>query len=148
VVTERVLPPRSKLYESILGEGFWRSSLVLADRRFTVLAFVLLVLFWSSAFGAIKVSLGYAPPVLFAGTRTLLCGAVMALAWLLWLGLVRAGEASRVAAYVFVVPLVSVLLGALYLNEALSPWLLIGAALVISGIYIVNRRSEEEKKVG
>ncbi len=31
-----------------------------------------------------------------------------ALAWLLWLGLVRAGEASRVAAYVFFVPLVSI----------------------------------------
>ncbi len=297
---------------------------MLADRRFTVLAFVLLVLFWSSAFGAIKVSLGYAPPVLFAGTRTLLCGAMIALAalvwggranlrrdwavylllaafnvvlfmglqsfailympsgsaavviylqpilvgllsylilgeslsvakvvglllgfsgvvavsagslsgaslgtpagvafgvasalswalgtvffkkygerlstlwavavpfslggifltslglvlepfseiswagtyvasllytaivgtalaWLLWLGLVRAGEASRVAAYVFFVPLVSVLSGTLFLNEVLSPWLLVGATLVVCGIYLVNRRSEEEKKAG
>ncbi len=297
---------------------------MLADRRFTVLAFALLVLFWSSAFGAIKVSLGYAPPVLFAGTRTLLCGAVIALAalvwggranlrrdwavylllaafnvvlfmglqsftilympsgsaavviylqpilvgllsylilgeslsvakvvglllgfsgvvavsagslsgaslgtpagvafgvatalswalgtvffkkygerlstlwavavpfslggifltslglvlepvseiswtgtyvasllytaivgtalaWVLWLGLVRAGEASRVAAYVFFVPLVSVLLGALFLNEVLSPWLLVGATLVVCGIYLVNRRSEEERKAG
>ena len=70
-----------------------------------------------------------------------------ALTWVLWLGLVKAGEASRVAAYVFFVPLVSVLLGALFLGEALSPLLLVGAALVICGIYFVNRRGAREKKV-
>jgi O-acetylserine/cysteine efflux transporter len=61
------------------------------------------------------------------------------LAWALWLGLVRAGEASTVAAYVFFVPLVSVAIGALVLHERLSTSLFIGAALVISGIYLVNR---------
>jgi drug/metabolite transporter (DMT)-like permease len=290
---------------------------LLAERRFSILAFVFLILFWSSAFGAIKVSLEYAPPVLFAGMRTLLCGLVVALAalvwggranlrrdwliylilavlnvvlfmglqtftilympsgsaavviylqpilvglasylvlneqlsvpkvvglvlgfsgvvvvstgslsgsslgtplgvafgvgsalswtlgtvyfkwygerlstlwavavpfsaggvvltglglvleplssiswtgtyfasflytalvgtalaWMLWLGLVKAGEASRVSAYVFFVPLASVLLGAAFLGETLSPWLLAGAALVICGIYLVNRQS-------
>jgi O-acetylserine/cysteine efflux transporter len=290
---------------------------VLAERRFAILAFVFLILFWSSAFGAIKVSLEYAPPVLFAGMRTLLCGLVVALAalawggranlrrdwpvylllaalnvvlfmglqtftilympsgsaaiviylqpilvglasylvlgeqlsvakvvglvlgfsgvvavsagslsgsslgsplgvafgvgsalswtlgtvyfkrygerlsalwavavpfsaggvvltglglvleplsgiswtgtyvasflytalvgtalaWILWLGLVKAGEASRVSAYVFFVPLVSVLLGAVFLSETLSPWLLAGAALVVCGIYLVNKPS-------
>ena len=301
---------------------------MLADRRITVLAFGLLVLFWGSAFGAIKISLEYAPPVLFAGSRTLLCGVVMtlaalvwggganirdgwpvylllaffnvvlfmglqtlailympsgtaavviylqpilvgflsylmlaeplsaakvvglvlgfsgvvvvsvgslseaslgtplgvafgvasavswalgtvyfkkygenlstlwavggpfllggicltalglaleplseiswtgtyvaswlyaslvgtALAWILWLGLVRAGEASRVSAYVFFVPLVSVLLGALFLGESLSSLLLVGAALVVSSIYLVNRQGSQrgagEKKSG
>jgi drug/metabolite transporter (DMT)-like permease len=290
---------------------------LLAERRFSILAFVFLILFWSSAFGAIKVSLEYAPPILFAGMRTLLCGLVVALAaliwggranlsrdwpiylmlavlnvvlfmglqtfailympsgsaavviylqpilvglasylvlgeqlsvakvvglvlgfsgvvvvstgslsgsslgtplgvafgvgsalswalgtvyfkwhgerlsalwavavpfsaggvvlaglglvleplssiswtgtyfasflytalvgtalaWMLWLGLVKAGEASRVSAYVFFVPLASVLLGAAFLGETLSPWLLAGAALVICGIYLVNRQS-------
>ena len=290
---------------------------MLAERRFAILAFVFLILFWSSAFGAIKVSLEYAPPILFAGMRTLLCGLVVAvaalvwggranlrrdwpiylllavlnvvlfmglqtftilympsgsaavviylqpilvglasylvlgeqlsvakvvglllgfsgvvvvsvgslsgsslgtplgvafglgsalswtlgtvyfkwygerlstlwavavpflaggvvltglglgleplsqiswtgtyvasflytalvgtaLAWMLWLGLVKAGEASRVSAYVFFVPLASVLLGAVFLGEALSPWLLAGAALVICGIYLVNKPS-------
>ena len=71
-----------------------------------------------------------------------------ALAWMLWLGLVRAGEASRVSAYVFFVPLVSILLGVLFLGEPLSPWLLVGAILVVSGIYLVNRREGEEKKAG
>ncbi|CAA9411814.1 MAG: Permease of the drug/metabolite transporter (DMT) superfamily [uncultured Rubrobacteraceae bacterium] len=290
--------------------------MVLAERRFAILAFVFLILFWSSAFGAIKVSLEYAPPILFAGMRTLLCGAVVtlvalvwggqanlrrdwpvylllaalnvvlfmglqtltilympsgsaavviylqpilvgllsylmlgeqlsaakivglalgfsgvvvvsagsfsgsslgtplgvafglasalswtlgtvyfkrygerlstlwavavpfsaggvvltglglvleplseiswtgtyvasflyaalvgtALAWMLWLGLVSVGEASRVSAYVFFVPLVSVLLGAVFLGEALSPWLLAGGALVVCGIYLVNKQ--------
>ena len=63
-----------------------------------------------------------------------------ALAWLLWLGLVRVGEASRVAAYVFFVPLVSILIGVLFLNEALSLWLLAGAALIVLGTYLVNRK--------
>jgi len=62
-----------------------------------------------------------------------------ALAWVLWLGLVRAGEASRVAAYVFFVPLVGIVIGAVVLDEPLSLSLLLGAALVVSGIYLVNR---------
>lgn len=61
-------------------------------------------------------------------------------AWILWLGLISAGEASRVSAYIFVVPLVSVALGAVFLGEDLSYSLLLGAVLIVSGIYLVNRR--------
>ncbi len=71
-----------------------------------------------------------------------------ALAWGLWLGLVRAGEASRVAAYIFAVPLSAVLMGAIFLGESLSFTLLIGVALVVSGIYLVNRSPSEAKKPG
>ncbi len=60
-------------------------------------------------------------------------------AWVIWFGLVRAGEASRVAAYIFAVPLTAVLVGALVLDEPLSYSLLVGAALVVCGIYLVNR---------
>jgi drug/metabolite transporter (DMT)-like permease len=59
---------------------------------------------------------------------------------------VRAGEASRVAAYVFFVPLVAVSLGALFLGETLSALLAVGAAFVVSGIYLVNRQGGGEKK--
>ena len=69
-----------------------------------------------------------------------------ALAWMLWLGLVRVGEASRVAAYVFFVPLFSVLLGALFLDEALSLLLLLGAALVVTGIYLVNKQLDVSRQ--
>ena len=61
------------------------------------------------------------------------------LAWLLFFGLVRAGEASRVASYIFVVPLTAVAIGAAFLDETPGLTLLIGATLVVSGIYLVNR---------
>jgi drug/metabolite transporter (DMT)-like permease len=61
------------------------------------------------------------------------------LAWLLFFGLVRAGEASRVASYIFVVPLAAVVIGAVFLDETLGPALIAGAALVVLGIYLVNR---------
>ena len=63
------------------------------------------------------------------------------LAWLLFFGLVRAGEASRVAAHIFFVPLAAVVMGALFLGEALGLSLVLGAALVVAGIYLVNRQS-------
>jgi O-acetylserine/cysteine efflux transporter len=64
----------------------------------------------------------------------------ISLAWVIWFALVRAGEASRVAAYIFAVPLTAVLIGVVFLDEPLGYPLLIGAALVVSGIYLVNRK--------
>jgi len=61
------------------------------------------------------------------------------LAWLLFLTLVRAGEASRVASYIFVVPIAAVVIGTVFLNETVGPRFLLGAALVVLGIYLVNR---------
>ena len=61
------------------------------------------------------------------------------LAWVIFFALVRAGEASRVAAYIFAVPVSAVLIGAIFLDERLTFSLLVGAALVVAGIYLVNR---------
>ena len=61
------------------------------------------------------------------------------LAWLLFFRLVRAGQASRVASFIFVVPLAAVVIGAVVLDETLGLSLLAGAALMVSGIYLVNR---------
>ncbi len=46
-------------------------------RRFVVPAFALLVLFWGSAFAAVKIGLDYSPPVLFAGLRAFVGGLAM-----------------------------------------------------------------------
>jgi O-acetylserine/cysteine efflux transporter len=70
----------------------------------------------------------------------------IALAWLIWFGLVRTGEASRVAVYVFLVPLVSIVIGAIFLNERLTTSLLIGTFLIVTGIYTVNRSSTGKGK--
>ena len=66
-----------------------------------------------------------------------------ALAWALWFGLVSSGEASRASSYIFFVPLVSLLLGAMFLGESLGVSLLAGAALVVLGVYLVNRRPRD-----
>ena len=50
------------------------------------------------------------------------------------------------AAYVFFVPLVSVVIGAVFLDERLGLSLLVGVALVVSGIYLANRTPGEDKK--
>jgi drug/metabolite transporter (DMT)-like permease len=63
----------------------------------------------------------------------------------IWFALVRAGEASRVAAYIFAVPLTAVLIGVAFLDEPLSYTLLIGAALVVCSIYLVNRQPRRLK---
>jgi O-acetylserine/cysteine efflux transporter len=64
-----------------------------------------------------------------------------AMSWSLWFGLVSSGDAGRAASYIFFVPLVSLVVGALFLQESLGPSLLAGAALVILGVYLVNRRA-------
>jgi O-acetylserine/cysteine efflux transporter len=69
------------------------------------------------------------------------------LAWVIWFALVRAGEASRVASYIFAVPLTAVLIGVVFLDEPLGYTLLIGAAFVVCGIYLVNHQPRRSKEV-
>ena len=63
----------------------------------------------------------------------------LALSWTLWLALVAAGEASRMAGNTFLVPLVSVAAGTLFLGEPLTATLAVGALAVMVGVYLVNR---------
>lgn len=77
----------------------------------------------------------------FAASLVYAASAGVGVAWILWLGLVSAGEASRVSAYIFFVPLVSVALGAAFLGEELSYSLGAGSLLVVVGIYLVNSRA-------
>ena len=64
-----------------------------------------------------------------------------ALAWGLWFGLVATGEASRASSYIFMVPVVAVLLGVLLLDETFRLVQVAGSVLVVAGIYLVNRRA-------
>ncbi len=61
-----------------------------------------------------------------------------ALAWALWFWLVRAGEASRAAAYIFFVPLTAIAIGAVLLDEPVTPLTALGAVLVVFGIHLTN----------
>ena len=149
---------------------------MLADRRLVILAFVLLVVFWGSAFSAIKIGIGYTPPVLFAGTRALLCGAMMTLAALVWGG--KANLRSNWAVYfllaafnvmlfmglqtfavlympsgsaavvIYLQPIFVGLLAFLILGEPLSAAKVVGLFLGFSGVVVVSVGSLSEASLG
>lgn len=62
------------------AEGFFK------DRRGSVLAFALLVVFWGSTFSALDIGLRHSPPALFAGMRCVIAGLVMLPVALVWGG--------------------------------------------------------------
>ncbi len=61
-------------------------------------------------------------------------------AYLLYYGLIQAGEASKVGSFTFLVPLISVSIGIVILGEPLTITLFVGLLLVGMSIYFVNYR--------
>ncbi|WP_046227444.1 DMT family transporter [Paenibacillus dauci] len=64
----------------------------------------------------------------------------IALSWIIYFTLVGAGDASKVASYTFLVPLLSVFIGTLILHEPFTWFLLLGLVLIGISIYLVNRK--------
>lgn len=62
------------------------------------------------------------------------------IAFVIYFYLMNNGEASKVAAFTFLVPLVAVLTGTVFLDEPVTNTLVIGLVLIILSIYLVNRR--------
>jgi len=62
-----------------------------------------------------------------------------AVAFTLWIHLLREEEATVLSSSSLVVPMVALFLGWLLLGETVEPQSLIGAALVMFGVYLVNR---------
>ncbi len=58
--------------------------------------------------------------------------------WTIWLKLVHMGEVSKVASYTFFVPLLAVIIGTIWLHEAMSMLLIVGLIAIILGIFLVN----------
>ncbi|BCJ88491.1 DMT family transporter [Effusibacillus dendaii] len=67
-------------------------------------------------------------------------------AWVVYFTLVKAGDASKVASYTFLVPLISVFSGTLFLGEPFTVSLLIGLLLIAVSIYLVNRKPSVSMK--
>jgi len=61
-------------------------------------------------------------------------------AYIIYYRLVNAGEASKVGSFTFFVPIISVFLGTVFLDEPLTYQLIIGLLLVVVSIYLVNYR--------
>ncbi|ADG07470.1 DMT family transporter [Kyrpidia tusciae] len=68
--------------------------------------------------------------------------------WLIWFRLVQMGEVSRVAALTFLVPVISVVLSALFLHETISGWLFAGLLLIAASIYLVNHTPHPHRAAG
>ncbi len=73
-------------------------------------------------------------------------GAVLFLAWpctvfafLIWFGALEHQEASRVAGFVYLIPMFSVSFSHWLLGEPITLSLLLGAAILIAGVWLVNR---------
>ncbi|WP_435170489.1 DMT family transporter [Paenibacillus glycanilyticus] len=64
---------------------------------------------------------------------------VIALGWLVFYKLMDSGEASKVASFTFLIPLVAILIGTMFLHEPFTYSLLAGLVLVLGSIYLVNR---------
>lgn len=79
----------------------------------------------------------------------LLFGIVLgiSLSWLLYFTLVNSGDASKVASYTFLVPVISVFVSSLLLHETITAFLLIGLVLIGLSIYLVNRRARVSQQV-
>ncbi len=61
-----------------------------------------------------------------------------ALAWVIWANLLKSGQASRVASWTFLVPLISTILSIVWLGERLSLGVALGGASILLGVYLVN----------
>ncbi|NBD27473.1 DMT family transporter [Paenibacillus glycinis] len=66
---------------------------------------------------------------------------VIALGWLVFYKLMDAGDASKVASFTFLIPLVAILTGCLFFGEPFTLSLLAGLALILFSIYFVNRQN-------
>ncbi|GMA62389.1 DMT family transporter [Alicyclobacillus fastidiosus] len=91
----------------------------------------------SESWSAIHVTTTFVLATLFGGFFGI------TLSWMIWFHLVHAGEATRIAAMTFFVPLISVLTSVIFLHESLNIWLLVGLVLIVLGIYLTNRQQKQ-----
>ncbi|MEK4497092.1 DMT family transporter [Ureibacillus sp. FSL W8-0352] len=77
--------------------------------------------------------------IIWGGTAGMAAGQVI------YFKLMNEGEASKVGSYTFLVPIISVVVSAIFLNEAITKNLFIGMILVGSSIYLVNKQIEKTK---
>jgi drug/metabolite transporter (DMT)-like permease len=68
----------------------------------------------------------------------------IAVSWILYVTLVKTGDASVVATFTFLVPLLAVIIGTIFLGEPFTIYLLLGIVLIVTSIYLVNKKPSEK----
>lgn len=101
--------------------------------------FLLISGFWTESFSAIQWTAPFITSLLFISVF------VIALGWLVFFTLVGSGEASKVASYTFLIPLISIVASSIFLHEPLTLSLLAGLMLIVTSICLVNTKSKAQK---
>ena len=65
---------------------------------------------------------------------------VIALGWLVYFQLVNGGEVSKLGAYTFLIPLISIIISVIFLDEVVTWNLVAGMLLIVASIVLVNRK--------
>ncbi|MFF2885842.1 DMT family transporter [Paenibacillus sp. NPDC057967] len=76
----------------------------------------------------------------FIGSLLFISVFVIAIGWLVFYKLMDSGEAGKMASYTFLIPVVAILAGTLFLHEPLTLTLVAGLACILVSIYFVNRK--------
>lgn len=70
---------------------------------------------------------------------------VIALGWLTYFVLIGSGEASKVGAFTFLIPLISNITSVIFLHEQFTFNLVVGLVFILFSIYLVNVKSRRER---
>lgn len=70
---------------------------------------------------------------------------VIAFGWLVYFKLNASGDASKVASYTFLIPVISIVVSVLFMNEQITVNLIIGFAFIVGSIVLVNRKARTRK---
>ncbi len=100
---------------------------------------------WAGTLSLVPTGLDLGSVVRTSSTEALwtvvLLGAVPgALCYTLWSYVLAHWSLSRASSWQFLIPLASILLGWIFLGELPAPSALVGGAVTLSGVYLVNRR--------
>lgn len=69
------------------------------------------------------------------------------LGYTVWVLALRSLPSSKVASFVYLIPVFSVIIGRIFLGEAITTHVILGAGLLLSGVYLVNRAKTQKKSV-
>ena len=70
----------------------------------------------------------------------------IAISWILYVLLVKTGDASVVATFTFLVPMLAVIIGTVFMNEPFTILLFVGILFIVASIYLVNKKKKTVQK--
>jgi drug/metabolite transporter (DMT)-like permease len=76
-------------------------------------------------------------------------GAILGIAvsWILYVTVVKMADASVVTTFTFLVPMIAVIIGTIFLGEPFTIYLIVGIVLIVTSIYLVNKKPSHLAKI-